>query len=309
MKQPLVSIIMPVFNGENFVKKAIQSVLAQTYTNYELIIIDDGSTDGSYPVIKPFLNKKIQYIYQENIGVAAARNTGISVSAGELIALLDQDDVWLPHKLLLQIEFLNNNPQIGLVHTTIQCINDKDEFVSCKGMIWVGSYSGNCGSQLLAGNGIAPLTILAKANLIKQCGNFNQNRAPADDWDLWLRMSRITSFGFIPEICAYYRIHNANESKNLLKMKRAEIAVLKDYLADFRSSMTTKEKYITERKLMAFYNRAADLAKIQGLYKEANSYLSQSHYIKNHGSIWHFRDEMVKRLSWYSYRLVNLIKN
>ena len=280
MNELLVSIIMPVYNGANYVNRAINSVLSQTYSNYELIIVDDGSTDESQKVISPFLkSKKIKYIYQANAGVATARNTGIAASEGKFFALLDQDDIWLPHKLLLQVQFMANNPDVGLLHTAIQCINDNDELMSCENMISVGKYDGWCTAKLPVGNGIAPLTVLARINLLKQCGGFVQKRAPADDWDLWLRMSGLAKLGFLSDICAQYRIHNCNESRNLLKMKRAEIAVLDDYLADFQQSMSSWEKYVAELKLAEFCTRAALIAKGQGCMEEATEYTVKAHKI------------------------------
>jgi glycosyltransferase involved in cell wall biosynthesis len=319
MSDPLVSIIMPVYNGEQYLSKAIESVLLQTYQNFELIIVNDGSTDNSKAVIESYLKDlRIRYFEQCNAGVAAARNAGIAISQGELIALLDQDDIWLPHKLLLQIQFMTNNPEIGLVHTAIQCINGSGELMSCKNMIWVGEYEGICTTKLLSGNGIAPLTVLARFNLLKQCGGFIQKRAPADDWDLWLRMSRLAPLGFLSDVCAQYRIHDCNESRNLLKMKRAEIAVLEDYLVDFKHSMTALEMYIVELKIVEFCRRAAFIAKDQDYLEEATEYTAKAHKITHNSySFWHFRDRLVvlllralsksrNRLAWYRVRLMNL---
>jgi glycosyltransferase involved in cell wall biosynthesis len=314
MNESLVSIIMPVYNGADYVSRAINSVLSQTYSSYELIIVDDGSTDNSQDIIAPFLsNPKIKYISQANAGVAATRNNGIAIAQGEFVALLDQDDIWLPDKLALQIQFMANHPDIGLLHTAIQCINNNDELISCKNMIWVGKYEGWCTAKLIAGNGIAPLTILARIDLLKRCGGFAQTRAPADDWDLWLRMSRLAPLGFLPDICAHYRIHDCNESRNLLKMKRAEITVLNDYLADFKTGMSSWEKYLAERKLAEFCTRAAVIAEEQGLLEEASGYTLRAHELTQGYSLWHCRDRLVerlpdslrKRLAWYLSRLTN----
>lgn len=117
-EQPLVSVIMPCYNGERFIAEAIESVLGQTYQNWELIIINDGSTDNSEKIIKELLNKdnRIRYIKNnKNKGIPATRNVGIKASKGEYIALLDQDDFWMKEKLKIQmIEILKNNSSFGL---------------------------------------------------------------------------------------------------------------------------------------------------------------------------------------------------
>jgi glycosyltransferase involved in cell wall biosynthesis len=115
-KMPYVSVIIPTYNRASYVTEAINSVLAQTYTDYEVIIVDDGSTDRTREVIAHFRDL-IRYIYQDNQGLAAARNTGIKAARGKWIAFLDSDDLWLPEKLTVQIEDLSRNPELHL-HTT-----------------------------------------------------------------------------------------------------------------------------------------------------------------------------------------------
>src|SRR5450631_4215512 len=114
-----VSIIMPVYNMEQFIRLAVDSVLSQTYLDYELVIIDDGSIDGSKSIAQEYINLfspgiTIIYHYQSNQGLACARNTGIAISSGEYIALLDPDDIWLPDRLEKEVEVLDKNPGVGL---------------------------------------------------------------------------------------------------------------------------------------------------------------------------------------------------
>ncbi|HEY9704613.1 MAG TPA: glycosyltransferase family A protein, partial [Allocoleopsis sp.] len=127
MKQnnPLVSVIIPVYNGDRYLKAAIESVLCQDYEPIEIIIIDDGSTDNSAKIAQIF-GDKINYFYQENSGVAVARNTGILRSKGELIAFIDQDDLWTENKLTLQIDYLMKNPNIGLIIGKMHCFLDSN---------------------------------------------------------------------------------------------------------------------------------------------------------------------------------------
>src|SRR5690348_15579178 len=110
----LVSVIIPAYNYARYIPGAVNSVLAQTYQNHEIVVVDDGSTDGTRQALGDSLDK-ISYIYQHNRGVSAARNVGIERSRGELIAFLDADDVWVPDKLDRQVRFLRDHPSIGMV--------------------------------------------------------------------------------------------------------------------------------------------------------------------------------------------------
>lgn len=126
----MVSVIMPVYNNEKFVSQAVQSVLNQTISDLELIIIDDGSTDGTRNVIESFSDERIKYHYQENAGPGAGRNNGMSLSKGEFIAFIDSDDMYKPNKLERQIEFLKENPQYGLVYCEAEVIDAQGNFVA-----------------------------------------------------------------------------------------------------------------------------------------------------------------------------------
>lgn len=124
---PLVSVIIPAYNSAKFAAKAVESVLAQTYQNYELIVIDDGSTDNTKEVLNRFAGR-VNYIFQENRGPSAARNMGIKVAQGEYICFLDADDTWLPMKLEVQLAFMKNNRGIVLLFSDEEETDDKKMF-------------------------------------------------------------------------------------------------------------------------------------------------------------------------------------
>src|SRR2546427_4231674 len=123
MTKPVVSVVIPVYNGERYLADAIQSVLDQTYQNLEVIVVDDGSTDGSAAVAKRF-GDAIRYVRQANGGVCQARNTGISVARGTYLAFLDQDDLWLPDKLAVQVAYLESHPEVGAVYCQCQVLEN-----------------------------------------------------------------------------------------------------------------------------------------------------------------------------------------
>ena len=126
-----VSVIIPTYNREKLISRAIESVLAQVYPVYEIIVVDDGSTDATKSVLAPF-NGKIKYIYQKNAGIAEARNRGIKESSGEYIAFLDSDDYWAPEKLAEQVKVLDANPQVGIVFAPMPIVNEKGEILGRK---------------------------------------------------------------------------------------------------------------------------------------------------------------------------------
>ena len=223
----LVSAIMPVYRGEHFVAAAIESVLAQTYRSFELVIVNDGSPDGSAGVISRFLpHPQIRYVEQPNAGVAAARNTGLANAKGAFIALLDQDDLWLPTKLERQIVYLGAHPEVGLVHSRVECIDAAGRPCPCTGAIAVYPLAGLCAGRLLLGNGIAPLTVLIRRSCLDEVGGFDQRFAPADDWELWLRIARSQALGFMDEVTARYRVHDQMVSKDLSRMQQTVLSIM-----------------------------------------------------------------------------------
>ena len=189
------SVIIPTFNRLPFLKEAIESVLNQTYQDFELILVDDGSTDGT----KEFaagLSDDLKYIYQENAGPSAARNRGIRESHGEYVTFLDSDDLWLEKKLQVEIDFLKANPKAMVCYT--------DE-------IWIRrgvrvnpknkhrKYSGWIFEQCLPLCIVSPSSVLMRREFFESVGCFDETLPACEDYDLWLRASLKFSFHFIPQ--------------------------------------------------------------------------------------------------------------
>ena len=129
IRMPEISVIIPTYNYANYVRDAVESVLNQSYKEFEIIVVDDGSTDGTKKVLEPLKNR-IRYIYQENRGLPSAYNTGIKASKGEYIAFLDSDDLWLPEKLKLQKKYFDDNPAVGMVICNGYLFNDTEIFAT-----------------------------------------------------------------------------------------------------------------------------------------------------------------------------------
>ena len=211
--KPLVSVVIPVYNGERYLVDAIQSVLDQTYRNFEVIVVDDGSTDGSAAAAKRF-GEAIRYVHQANGGVCKARNAGLAAAQGVYLAFLDQDDLWLPDKLAIQVAYLNDHADIGAVYC--QCRVSEDG-VQDAGLY----YSRLVGDDLIGiirgpGPTLLMSTTMFRTDVIRKIGGFDEGiiGAGGEDIDLTVRLIEVTRVAFIPEILATYRIHSMNSSKN-----------------------------------------------------------------------------------------------
>ncbi|RLA62772.1 MAG: glycosyltransferase family 2 protein [Epsilonproteobacteria bacterium] len=192
----MISIIIPTYNRSAYLFRAIESVQYQTYKDWELIIVDDGSTDNTQKEITYLLKeeKKIKYIKTPNRGVSAARNLGIHLSSGDYLAFLDSDDEWLPEKLELQMEFVNTNPEIELVHGDEIWIRNGKR-VNQKNIH--KKFGGNIFSQSLDLCAISPSTAFLKRSLFKRVGFFREDFPVCEDYDLWLRVTSRNEVGFI----------------------------------------------------------------------------------------------------------------
>lgn len=193
---PLVSVIIPTYNRRDFLKEAIRSVLEQSFRDFELIVVDDGSKDGTHEMIQREFSGLLTYLYQENQGVSRARNRGLQVAQGEFVAFLDSDDLWLPRKLERQVAFMQSNPDAQICYT--------DE-------IWIrrgvrvnpkkkhAKYSGWIYPRCLPLCIISPSSALMRRELLEQVGGFDEEMPVCEDYDLWLRISARYPVHFLPE--------------------------------------------------------------------------------------------------------------
>ncbi len=184
-KHPLVSVIIPTYNRGWTIKDAIESVLAQDFKDFELLVVDDGSTDHTHEILN-FYQKKLQVLRQSNQGVSAARNRGIKAASGRLIAFLDSDDLWLPKKLSRQVDFFNSTPD-ALICQTEEIwvknhirVNPKQRHKKLSGMIFEPS---------LALCLVSPSAVMIRRRLFAEVGFFDERLPACEDYDLWLRIS------------------------------------------------------------------------------------------------------------------------
>lgn len=208
MNTPTVSIIIPTYNRANLISEAIDSVLAQTYRNFEIIVVDDGSTDNTKEVLSKY-NGQIKYIYQDNKGGAEARNNGIKNAQGEYIAFLDSDDLWLPNKLEKQVKYLFDNINISLIYSDAYLSNSEN--VDSKTLFdIVHPFLSNDKKEVLRylflHKPIYPSTVVTKRSCFDKVGLFNSSlRNLGEDYDMWLRIAKYFNIGYINEPLVHIR--------------------------------------------------------------------------------------------------------
>ncbi len=223
-----VSIIIPVYNQAQYLDTAIQSVLSQTYRDYEIIVVNDGSTDNTAEVACRYRDQ-IHYIFQENQGLAGARNTGIRAAVGNFIALLDSDDLWLEHYLERMIALTEENPQVCVYYCAAYCVNEEgslmEQIVGYRDIKPTALFA-----QILRSNFIIPSTVLIRKAIIDQAACFDMSLRSCEDWDLWLRLLASGNF-FVgcPDVLVKYRIHSKSLSANVSKMQSSYSSVVEKH--------------------------------------------------------------------------------
>jgi glycosyltransferase involved in cell wall biosynthesis len=238
--EPLVSAVIPTFNRKAMVSRAIESVLGQSYANFELFVIDDGSSDGTEESIRKYRDDdRFHYFYQENKGQSAARNFGIGKSKGEFIALLDSDNYWLKDKLKKQIEFLDGRKDIDILYSEIVPIDERGEILpkrSCQ------RFSGNILGNLLRANFVTNNTVLVKRKCFDEMGGFDEQLRYAEDYDLWLRLATRYRFIYHPCEVACYCCEGDRLSSQEEKVLEANQNILSRFFTMFPASVTDREK-------------------------------------------------------------------
>ena len=206
---------MPVYNGEKYLREAIDSILNQTFTDFEFLIIDDGSTDNSLEIINSYQDPRINLIKNnDNQGLIYSLNRGLALAKGKYIARMDSDDISSPERLCVQIKFLDENPTIGLVGSSVQIIdNNKNhssivEFPLTHFIIqW----------SLCFYSPFAHPSTMIKKEILKQANGYSSQAVYVEDYDLWQRLSKITELSNLPQILLYLRKHDNNLTKVYLE--------------------------------------------------------------------------------------------
>jgi glycosyltransferase involved in cell wall biosynthesis len=224
-----VSVVIPTYNAANFISRTIESVIAQSYGDLEVVVVDDGSSDGTPDIVAGF-GDRVRLIVQPNGGVSTARNRAIREARGELIAFLDHDDIWYQDKLRRQVSLLDSRADVGLVYANADFIDEADE------PMWTylarpRLHRGRVLSPLFLDCFIPLLTVVVRSKLLTEIGQFESRWHIAEDYDLFLRAAERTEIDYVDDVLAGYRIHRGNLSKDFTRRLREEQEVLAASLA------------------------------------------------------------------------------
>jgi len=265
----LVSVIIPVYNRESLIASTLDSVLNQSYSQLDIIVVNDGSSDKTNEILSVYqanYSQKITVINQNNQGQIKARNNGIKKAKGEYIAFLDSDDLWLGNKLEKQLPLFNNG-NVGLVFSGNYNINNAGDIIATEPIESV--LGTNIYKDLLVENLMAGGSVVIKHKTLIDVGLFDESLEAAENWDLWIRISRIYKADFIREPLMKYRIHSGNMSKNSSLMLSATKSILDKHLSGSIESSSEKNVYC--QAYASYFYRKGLKDVIDGNYTKARA--------------------------------------
>jgi glycosyltransferase involved in cell wall biosynthesis len=208
-----VSVVIPAYNAERTIRETLVSVLRQTMADFEVIVVDDGSTDATAEVAASLADPRLRVLRQHNTGHAGARNSGIEAASGKYVAIVDADDLWLPRKLETQLGFLSSNPNVRALHSGAVHVDDSLR------PLFIGRCPDGKNTLLdvLIFRGLPGImcTLIAERALLDEIGRFDASLIILQDWDLAIRMARRGELHSISEPLALYRVHSTNQSRQL----------------------------------------------------------------------------------------------
>jgi GT2 family glycosyltransferase len=254
----LVSVIVPVFNGERFLHEALDSALAQTYEPVEVVVVDDGSIDGT-PEILAGYGDRIRVVRQENRGLSAARNAGLAASSGEFVQFLDADDLLPEDKIARQVEYLAEHPETGVVYCEGRYFCEaRPASRLTPGGRWITD--GDILSSLTERNFIIVHSALVRRACLEEASGFREDLLSCEDLDMWLRLARHgVRFGFVPDMWVACRIHPDNMSADRTGMLRTHALVLDSVWRDQEDCASTDAREIARHLSNSWYDYGAAL--------------------------------------------------
>ncbi len=214
---PRVSILLTCFNHIGYLPMCYKSILDQTFKDYEVIAIDDGSTDGTRAWLKEHVEGATLILNETNLGTYASLNVALKAAKGEYIAIFNDDDLWAPTKLQRQVEMLDDNAEMGLVHTDGGFIDGENRIIkgSPLGFDFPRTENGDISVALVYQNKIIASAVLVRKTCFDNLGLFNPNYFGSGDWEMWIRIAENWHVGFIDQKLTYYRVHGSNASHKL----------------------------------------------------------------------------------------------
>lgn len=269
----LISVIIPVYNGEKTIRETIESVLNQTFLDFELIILNDGSQDSTLDVVSSIQDSRLKVFSHPNAGLAASRNRGTFHAVGEYISFIDADDLWTPDKLETQLKALQDNPEAAVAYSWTNYIDESGQFLRRGGYL---TANGDVYAKLLVvdflENGSNPLI---RRQALIQVGGFDESLSAAEDWDILLRLAAQYSFVAVPYPQILYRVSANSMSAHVVRQETACLKVLErafnqapeslQYLKKY--SIANLYRYLSFKVLDAYPDRKRGLIATRFLWK------------------------------------------
>lgn len=327
---PKISVVIPCYNGEQFITAALESVYSQSFSDYEVIVVDDGSTDGTHGVLAPY-SDRLRYYHQDNQGLAVARNVGLSLASGDYVTYLDADDIWEPDNLRVKHEVLMQFPDLGGVFSEFSIFDamgerhshgtkhlfpifvrtgrDYADIFEEHHMLPLGPHSvpvhvGNIFDSLFWGNFILPTSMIFSRALAKQVGEFRSHMRTQQDYEYWLRFSRLYRFAFVDHVLVRYRRHpeQLTHHSNIERILFAVDEIIDCYEQDFWKQGRARDFGRRKAELLA------SLAKVrhrQARIREARSLISRS----ISWDPWYWQAYGLYCMSLFPYRLLAWVRS
>jgi glycosyltransferase involved in cell wall biosynthesis len=266
-----VSVIIPVYNGQKFIRKAIQSVLEQTYPDIQIVVVNDGSTDATQQIVESEFGGKVTLVSQKNGGLSNARNSGMRASTGKYVAFLDADDWWDPRKVEVQVRELKKNPDAAAHYTGLMLVQESDGTMEVNTPIDAATLW----PQLRWGNpGIPPSSVMMKLSLLRELGGFDESIRACEDWVMWFRIVRQSRFVMSTEPLTYYLVSPGGLSGNADFMYDTFMKILDRLLLD---GLEGSERALWRRRIISYQEFKACLtARGAGEKAKEKAYMKKS---------------------------------
>lgn len=271
---PTISVVIPVYNGEKTIQETIESVLKQTFSDFELIVINDGSQDKTLEIVSSIQDHRLRTVSYSNAGLSASRNRGISQALGDYISFIDADDLWSIDKLEAQFNALQTNPQAAVAYSWTDSINEAGEF-SRRGSYY--TVNGNVYANLLIFNFLENgSNALFRKQAFTEVGKFDESLTAAEDWDMYLRLAAHYQFVAVPSAQVLYRISDNSMSCNVSKLEKESLKVIEKAFTQAPKSL----QYLKKQSVANLYKYLT--------FKTLEGYPNRDYGIKAMGFLWGF---------------------
>jgi glycosyltransferase involved in cell wall biosynthesis len=275
---PLVSVVVTSYNHARYVWQAIDSILAQTFTDIEVVVIDDASQDESPAVLQHYVGRIRVVFHETNRGTYASLNEGIALTNAPYIAILNSDDLWLPDKLEKQVAVLETHAGVGLVHTAFCPIDAEGKPIlgNPLGIRFHHSPQGDVLAELLTRNLFITSSVLFRRECLERCGWFAEHLFGMGDWDMWLRIAEHYQIGYLPEALTLYRIHGQNTMYQRQRMLADDVWIHEERIRKRIRELLRHDGWRMRRAIGIALAALGVLYTQQGKRGEAISVLTQS---------------------------------